>query len=334
MRWGNKQQEIQDVLTATRITPAPFWYDAQGRSNQVEEEMHLSRRSRLVEWLGDARINKELLRRLGEIVEQQKLVRENPDSHWWAYRKVLRKQLQDRPRAIVQQVKAINEKQKLHPEDIRRKNYFLALGNAARRQTPTRAQIAAVEEFLEPYDPLVSYFARQETADLLERTGEDPGRELAYRLHVIFFAPTVDASVRNVAKAVETIVKHPEAIPDDSNRFDALNGLIQTLRIRWELRQSIRETSTRKVLDDVDQSLIAIQSGLESMDAIAVSSGVAPGDWQTRKQVIERLMLRPLRSYRNDIHARQIRGQTQARAIIEEANHNVAEETIPNDIED
>lgn len=328
MRWGNKQAEIQDALTATRITPAPFWYDAKGRSTLVEEELHLSRRSRLVEWLGDARLTQELLRRLGEVAEQQKLVRDNPDAHWWVYRKSLRKQLQEKPRTIVQ-VTATDDQQKIHPEDVRRKNYFIALGNAARQRRPTRDQIAAVERFLEPYDPLLSYFARQETAELLARSGEDAARELAYRLHVIYFAPTIDPSVRNVAKAVGTIVKHPEAIDDPSTRFDALNGLIQTLRVRWELRQSIRETSSRKILDDVDQSLIAIEQGLEAMDSLAESAGVAPGDWQIRKEVIERLMLRPLRSYRNEVHARQVRGQAQARAIIDEANRPTDDQAMP-----
>lgn len=334
MRWGNKQQEIQNALTATRVSAAPFWFDAKGRSNQVEEELHLSRRSRLVEWLGDASVSQELLRRLGEVAEQQKLVRENPDAHWWSYRKSLRKQLQDRPRAAVQQVKAIEERQTLHPEDRRRRDYFLALGNAARERQPTRDQIAAIEDFLEPYDPLLSYFARQETADLLARCGEDAGRELVYRLHVIFFAPAIDPSVRNVAKAVQTIVKHPESLPDDSMRFDALNGLIQILRVRWELRQSIRETSLHKVLMDVDQSLIAIENGVESMDALARSAGVSDSEWQIRKQVIERLMLRPLRSYRNEVHERQLRGQTQARAIIEEANKPADEPPMPGDDEE
>lgn len=319
MRWGDKHQEIQVALTATRVTPAPFWNAAMGQSKEEDDELHLSRRSRLVEWLGDARITKELLRRLGEIVEQQKLVRENPDAHWWAYRKVLKKQLTDRPRTVVQQVKAIDEKQTMHPEDVRRRDYFIALGNAVRQRPPTRDQIAAVEQFFQPYDPLLSYFARQETADLLARANEDAACELACRLHVIYFAPTIDASVRNVAKAVQTIVNHPESIPQDSIRFDALNGLIQTLRVRWELRQSIRETSTRKVMEDIDQSLLAIEKGVESMDALATSAGVSHEDWRVRKEVIERLMLRPLRSYRNEVHERQIRGRAQARAIIEEA---------------
>ncbi|WP_397568268.1 spermidine synthase [Schlesneria sp. T3-172] len=318
MRWGNKHQEVQTVLTRTRLTKAPFWTQPSSEPQELDSEIVLSRRSRLVEWLGDTQVSLELLRRLGEVSTQQKLVHENPDAHWWEYRNVLRRQLQDRPRTVVQQVKAIDEKPTLHPEDVRRRDYFIALGNAVNlKKRPTRQEIAAVETFLEPNDPLLSYFARQEIADLLARCDEDAARELAYRLHVIYFAPTLDASVRNVAVALETTVKHPEAIPDASVRYDVLNGLIQTLRTRWESRQFINQTSTKKVLEDVDQSLIAVEKGVDAMSTIAAEAGVSETDWQVRKQVIERLMLRPLRSYRSELKSRQERSQMQARAIFE-----------------
>lgn len=320
MRWGNKLQEVQTALTATRTSKAAFWRNLSGEPNLLDDEMHLSRRSRLIEWLGDARVSKELMRRLEEVLAQHKLVRDNPDAHWWASRNTLRKQLQNRPRTSVQQVKHIDEKVKLHPEDVRRRDYFVALGNAVRREHPSREQIGAVEKYLQPYDPLLSYFARQEIADLLARSGEDPARELAYRLHVIYFAPTIDASVRNVANAIEMLVKHPEAVPDDSNRFDVLNGLMQTLRVRWEIRQSVPDSNSTKALDDVNQSLLAIENGITALDAQVASAGIASEEWRVRKDVIERLMIRPLRSYRNEVQSKLTRGQATARAIIEEAN--------------
>ena len=137
---------------------------------------------------------------------------------------------------------------------------------------------------------------------------------------MIFFAPTRDASVRNVATALITMAKHPEAIPDESTRFDALNGLIQTMRTRWETRQFISETSARKVLEDVDQSLVAIEKGVESLDELAPLAGVSDKDWKNRKQVIERLLLRPLRSYRAEIKSRQQKSQMHAKAIFDKAD--------------
>jgi hypothetical protein len=322
MRWGNKQQEVQSVLTSTRLTKAPFWTEpSSDEPKRLDEEIHLSRRSRLVEWLGDSRVSLETLRRLGEVAQQQKLVHEHPDTHWWQYRKSLREQLQNRPRAAVQQVKAIDENHRRHPEDLRRKEYFVALGNAVDlKKTPTRQEVAAVEQFIEPYDPLLSYFARQEIADLLARCQADPGRELAYRLHVIFFAPTRDSSVRNVATAIETLVQHPEAMTDDAARFDTLNGLIQVLRSRWETRQFINETSVRKVLKDVDQSIVAAEKGVHAMDELAASAGVADADWKLRRTVIERLLLRPLRSYRAEIKSRQTRSELQTKVLMDEVN--------------
>ena len=318
MRWGNKPQEVQSLLTTVRVTPAPYWFKKNGQPKELEQETHLSRRSRMFEWLDDTQSLKELSRRMGEVEDQYKLVQENPDLHWRIYRKTLRKQLQDRPRSAIQQVKAVDQKMKMHPEDRHRRDYFVALGNAGTQMTPTREQIAKLEEYLEPYDPLVSYFGRQETADLLARCGEDAARELAYRLYVIYFAPP-DASVRNVAKALETLVKHPEAVPDDGMRFDALNGLIQTMRIRWEIRQNGTETSSQKILNDVDLCLIAVEKGVSELNLLAPKAGVSQRDWQTRKNVIDRLMLRPLRTYRDEVQLRQFRGQAKAREIIEEA---------------
>lgn len=319
MRWGNKRQEVQDVFASTRLTPAPFWANKDEDSNEHGREIHLSRRSQLFEWLDISDLPQEFHRRLGEMVTQQKLVRENPDAHWWAYRKALRKQLQENPRTAIRQVRAISQSEQEHPEDVYRQEYFKALGAAARQEKPTRDQISVIESFLEPYDPFISYFARQETADLLARSDLDPAKELEYRLHVIYFAPQNDASVRNVATAIETLVKHPDVIPDDSLRFDALGGLIQTLRVRWEIRQSIPEKSSTKVLEDIDQSLVAVEKGVGMMNQLASTAGVATSDWQSRRSVLDRLLILPLRTYRIAMHDRQTRGQAEARAILNEA---------------
>ena len=319
MRWANKHQELQTTFNSTRVSPAPYWANQSGEPKELNQEIHLSRRSQLFEWLDTAYVPRELHRRLGEIATQQKLIRENPDAHWWAYRKALRKQLQENPRSAIHQVKAIDQSEQEHPEDLRRQDYFKALGAAAKLEKPSRQQIAAVEEFLEPFDPFISYFARQETADLLARSDLDPAKELEYRLHVIYFAPPTDASVRNVATAIETLVKHPDVIPNESMRFDALNGLIQTLRVRWEIRQSIPETSAKKVLDDIDQSLIAVEKGVDMMNQLAPATGIADSDWQSRRQVLERLIVLPLRTYRIAMRDRQTRGEAEARAILDEA---------------
>jgi hypothetical protein len=125
-----------------------------------------------------------------------------------------------------------------------------------------------------------------------------------------------------VAKAIEAIVDHPETIPDDDARFDALNGLIQTLRIRWEVRQSGTDTSSKKILEDIDHSLLAVEKGVSMLDSLVVSAHVTDREWQIRRNVIERLMLRPLRTYRSHVELRKMRGEAAGRAAIEEANRD------------
>jgi len=320
MRWGAKLQDVQRMLTSTRTTPAPFWNREDGeKSNLLAGEVKLSRKSRFLEWLGDSRVSAELLRRLSEVVTQQKLVREHPESHWWEYRKALRQQLQDHPRSSIQQVRHIKGEKQAHPEDLTRKNYFEALGDAAQRAKPTDAQIATIEACLEPYDPLLSYFARQEIADLQARADTDASGELAHRLHVIFFAPAGEASTRNVATAIELLVRHPDAIPDDARRFDVLNGLVQLLRTRWESRQNTPVLTVRRQLTDVDRSVVAIEKAVTAMNELAPSTSLSPDDWTTRKQVIDRILLRPLRAYRTDLQATATKTEGRTRAILEQA---------------
>ena len=320
MRWGTKLQDVQRILTSTRTTPAPFWNRENGeKPNLLAGEVKLSRKSRFLEWLGDSRVSPEVLRRLSEVVTQQKLVREHPESHWWEYRKALRQQLQDHPRSSIQQVRHVKGEKQAHPEDLTRKNYFEALGDAARRAKPTDEQITAIEACLEPYDPLLSYFARQEIADLQARSDTDASGELAHRLHVIFFAPAGEASTRNVATAIELLVRHPEAIPDDARRFDVLNGLVQLLRTRWESRQNTPVLSVRRQLTDVDRSVVAVEKAVTAMNELASSANLSPSDWATRKQVIDRILLRPLRSYRTDLQATATKAEGRTRAIIEQA---------------
>lgn len=313
MRWGPKLHEAQTVLTAVRTSPAPFLSPEQ-EAELAAGDLHLARKSRLLEWLGDRRISPDVLRRLSEVATQGKLVRENPESHWWEYRKALRQQLQSRARSAVQQVSHSTDDAPLHPEDERRKQYFIALGAAARQPRPTAEHIETIAAHLQPYDPLISYFARQEIADLQARGQVDAASELANRLHVIYFATAGDASTRNVAAALELLVQHPQAIADPARRFDTLNGLVQTLRTRWESRQSHAVKSPRRQLSDIDRSLVAIEKGVQSMESLHADAHLSTADWESRKQVIDRILLRPLRAYRSQLQTSALRseGRTQA----------------------
>jgi hypothetical protein len=160
---------------------------------------------------------------------------------------------------------------------------------------------------------LISYFARQEIADLQSRGETDPTAELMHRLHVIYFAPTVDGSTRNVVAAIDLMMKHPETIADPVRRYDTLNGLLQTLRNRWESRQSYAIKSAKRQLSDVDRSLVAVDKGIQTLAAWHADAQVSDADWATRKQVLERILQRPLHDYRTQLQANATRSETRNR---------------------
>lgn len=307
IRWAPKLQETQQVLTAVRTTPAPYLVKDENSETEDEEEVQLARKSRMLDWLGDRRVSPETLRRLSEVATQYKLVLENPESHWWEYRKALREQLQNRRPNAIQQVAHHDEKTAVHPEDERRKSYFTALGVAAHK--PTAELIDDVAKHLQPYDPLISYFARQEIADLQARGQTDASSELQHRLHVIYFVPTMDGSTRNVVTAIELLIKHPETIDDPVRRFDTLNGLLQTLRNRWETRQSYPVKSARRQLSDVDRSLVAADKAVQALQSWHQEAGLSDGDWESRKLVLDRILQRPLHSYQTQLQAAAARSE-------------------------
>lgn len=317
LRWGAKLQELHQVLDARRTTEAPY-LNRELETKVAQQGVHLSRKSRLLEWMDDRHVTPELLRRLAELVIQQKVVRENPDAefHSWSYRTALREQLQRRRPSEIQQASHSMETEALHPDDQRRQDYFLALGQAARH--PTAERIDAVAEFLQPFDPLVSYFARLEIADLQAKGKIDPGAELTHRLHSIYFSPVADGSTRNIATTLELLVEHPEILPDPERRFDMLNGLIQTLRTHWETRQTYSLKSARRRLAEIERSLVAVDKAVEAMADLRDEAHFSDGDWESRKLVIDRQLTRPLHAYRDNLQATAATNESRTRSIIEE----------------
>ena len=66
----------------------------------------------------------------------------------------------------------------LHPEDERRKEFLLALNAAATQTAPDADSLNRLTTFIEPYDPLVSYFVHHELAHLYARAAvPDPAAD-------------------------------------------------------------------------------------------------------------------------------------------------------------
>ena len=255
------------------------------------------RNSRMLAWLGDADEIHEIAERLADVTEQQRVIQENPDGVW-AYRKTIKQRLQDRPRTAIVQVAHEGLQRKLHPEDQRRKDYLVALGAAATDPDPPRDAIDAVVDFVEPYDPLVSYFAHHEAARLLARsTAADPRAELEHRLHTIYFNAAYDRSVRNVVAALEIVLDHPETAGAPLERWDLMNSLLEVLKQRWSIRVQLGDVS-RYADSDAEQTLATAQRALETMRELAAELPGGQGNAQARLTLLERQLVRPLRTYR------------------------------------
>lgn len=285
IRWGAKLDEIQTLLSAHR--------------------------SQMLNWIGQCTDAEEAAKRLADVTEQQKTIHDNPEQ-FWAYRKTLKDRLQNRPRSVIVPVAHEGLQRQMHPEDERRKQYLVALGEAARVEHPDAASVQRMASFVEPYDPLVSYFAHHEAAYLLSRSAQpDSAAELAHRLHTIYFGAGVDQSVRNVTAALQLLVDDPQAVVASQARWDHMNSLLQVLEQRWTARLQIADQG-RYAAADISESLAASQQALTQMDQLVSELNLDAGDWAARRTLLEEELVRPLK-------AAQVQQPEQPRRLIRSA---------------
>lgn len=298
MRWGNKAQEVHALLLKPRKSEPQYlaWQDP----GQVDppSPARLTRAARLLDWMGQFGECADVVRRIGEVQKLAKLVAENPDTFWWEYRKTLRDQLKNRPRAAIDAAAGISDGKTLHAEDLQRKAYLVSLGEAAQQAKPELQSIAAVADFFSPYDPLVSLCAHYEAAELYARRGDQPVRELALKLHVVNHSPSPDGSVRNVAECLKLLIEQPDAVAAPAARFDQLNYLVQLLRGRWDIRASMPARSYRMQVVELDTDVVLAERSLEVLRDLAPAAGLTTADWDARRTALDQIVVRPLRAYR------------------------------------
>jgi hypothetical protein len=247
----------------------------------------------------------------------------NYPDQWWAYRKSLRHQLQERPRTLLRKSRSGGVGNAIHPEDRRRMRYFKELDEATK--SPTTERAARVASFAEPYDPLLSRFAHLEAATLYSRPeARDERAEVWHRLHAIYFADTHDRSVRNVAAALTLLAGHPESFDRPADRWDHLNSLLQEMKARWERRGLILPRSPQVVLHDLEHSLNGVEAALKAMDALHASVPVAESDWQSRRKVIQRGLVQPLRTYRSQLLRKHQNERERMRRVLEKLEEDDA----------
>jgi hypothetical protein len=283
------------------------------------EEMQVAtanRAGRLLNWLPEEENGPEIVRRLAEIKGQQDLMTRYSDQYW-AYRASVRDQLTHNQRSPIRQVSLQSSGDKLHPDDRRRLNYFTALGRAVK--SGSAEDIREVAAFESPYDPLLSYFLHREVAELFsESSDRQPAEELRHRLHSTYFSSPRDGSVKNVIDTLRLLYEHPEAEPDPVKRWDVLNGLLQALQGRWEARIGVKPKDATSLVNDINQSIGAAEITFKTMESLTAEAGLPPDHWTARRAVLEKSLIRPLRTYRGEVMPHVLKARAKE-AIVDEA---------------
>ena len=275
MRWGNKYSAIMEKL------------------GPVAQTMQFT--------VGQDAYDPAVSNRLVELTEQQELIHDHPDEYWF-YRRKVKERLKETPQSELVQVKGEEPLHELHPGEKRRVDYFTTLGNAAKQKKPGPADLFAIEEFATPHDPLISLFLHQELAELATRNREENFEiELRHRLHRAYFTSSTDQAVRNVVASIELLCDHPEAIPNDADRADQLDALLQILHNRWHNRGETAPGSSKIVLNDIEQSVSAIDNAFAELASLNDARGYSTEQWQGRKLALEKSLLRPLQAYRTTL---------------------------------
>lgn len=268
LRWGEKWKEKKGLFSE--------------RATLVLVEMGLSEDAEHI-----------IGRRIQDSQARMKILTETPDNQW-VYRRELKDGLKNRPRTKIQKVN--NEiRQTFDEYDQRRKAYLVALGAAARQPRPSLESIAAVEQFAEPYDPLLTDFAHFEAAHLLTRAvSQDAAREYRNWLHCIGYAPANDRSVRPVVAAMDLLRRHPEIVSDPQLRWEHHGALLDAMRLRWVNRWQ-QETKSKYEAADMQSAAVAISATLTAMDELAPTAGIDADAWKVQRQIWEDTLQSPLR---------------------------------------
>ena len=274
LRWGEKPNEKRELF-AERATLVLV---AMGLSDDAEQI---------------------IARRIQDSQARMKILTETPDNQW-VYRRELRDGLKNRPRTKIQKVN--NEiRQTFDEYDQRRKAYLVALGAAARQPSPSLESIAAVEQFAEPYDPLLTDFAHFEAAHLLTRAASpDAAREYRNWLHCIGYAPPSDLSVRPVVAAMDLLRRNPEIVSDPELRWEHHGALLDAMRLRWVNRWQ-KETKSKYEAADMQNAAVAISATLTAMDELAPTAGIDADAWKVQRQIWEDTLQSPLRQRQGTI---------------------------------
>lgn len=260
--------------------------------------------------------HEEAKRRLSEVTQQLEILAGMPDQPW-TYRKSLRMEMQRSPRPPMEHIENGKVVKTAHPLDEIRKDYFVELGKAltmaTTQSTDAIPEIQKLERFARAGEPLMSHFAHYEIVRLYEMTQHPSiSDEFHHRLHIVFFTTPSDASVRPVISSIDQLVHNPTLIPNEQDRYDCLNALVQKLIERWEARTAWEPRSAVRVQNDVDQSVRVVNMALEQMEELSAHCGLTGEDFRLRRRFVNSALVSPLRAYRDQVLAHRLKNEAPA----------------------
>ncbi len=255
----------------------------------------------------------EFARRYSAVVQQLEILTSFPDEPW-TYRKSLRTELQRSPRPPLEEVRDGRITRKAHPLDEFRKNYFVSLGKVLQQCATGHVDsllLRQLAEFTSQYEPLLSNFAHHELVRVHELTAHPaPALELRHRLHTVYFTEGGDLSVRQLANAMEQILDDPELLPNDQQRFDHVNSMLQELVRRWEGRRGYEPPSARRTQRDVDICIHVANRALNQMEDWSAAANLTSDDLRRRRRFINDALISPLRKYGETVLAHRIKSES------------------------
>jgi hypothetical protein len=135
----------------------------------------------------------------------------------------------------------------------------------------------------------------------------------------VFYSPPNDCSVNNVCDSLEVVRSHPEVAGSPESQWDNCNALLEVLKNRWGLRISAG-ASLRYGVADAHRTLELATATLEQMDDLRGAAGVPETEWRTRRTVLEKHLIRPVRSWRIEQSAQfALQAATEPQPVVQSA---------------
>jgi len=267
---------------------------------------------RIADAVGPGESYSEFGRRISAYAQQMEVLTAFPDEPW-TYRRSLKAEMLRNTRPPLQVRRQQTTEKQIHPLDQLRKDYVETLATLLKEAAAGELEPQALRELpaaAGSYEPLISDMAHYEVVRIHELSGHPfPDDEFRHRLHTVYFTPNRDLSVRNVVGALDQLIENPELLPDDAERFDRLNGLVQQLIHRWGRRTTFEPRSARRTQRDVDLSLRSVRRAMDAMEQLRAAVAMDSGDFVQRRRFVDQALIVPLREYRESVLAHRAKGE-------------------------